>query len=71
MNYMKETPAQRIEDMWLQAHGLSEKKLAAMSPKQREAVMKQMADDIKKQMQDAVKKAQTAGKTSIASAISG
>jgi len=44
--YMKESPAQRMEDNWLKAHGLDEKKLAAMTPDQRAAVMKQMQTEI-------------------------
>ena len=65
MDYMKETPAQRFEDQWLAAHGLTEKDLEKMSPDKRAAITKQMADDMKKQMQDAVKKA--SGKTGVAS----
>lgn len=49
LNYMKETPAQRMEDAWLAAHHLTAKDLAAMPPAQREAIMRQMADDIKKE----------------------
>jgi hypothetical protein len=44
--YMKETPAQRMEDSWLAAHGLTRDALNAMPPAQREAVLKQMAQDI-------------------------
>jgi hypothetical protein len=46
MDYMKKSPAERMEDNWLKVHGLSKEKLAAMSPKDREAVMKQMKTDI-------------------------
>ena len=53
LNYMKESPAQRMEDSWLAAHGLTRQSLNAMSPDQREAVLKQMAKDIKDQVTQA------------------
>jgi hypothetical protein len=46
MDYMKESPAQRMIDQWLKAHHLTEKQLQAMPAAQREAVEKQMANDI-------------------------
>ena len=58
MQYMKETPAQRFEDSWLAAHGLTEKDLQNMSPEKREAILKQMAEDMKRQMQQQVQQAQ-------------
>jgi hypothetical protein len=50
LNYMKETPAQRFEDSWLAAHGLTEKDLAKMSPQKREAILQQMANDMKQKV---------------------
>jgi hypothetical protein len=50
---MKESPAQRMEDSWLAAHGLTREALAAMPPAQRDAVLKQMAKDIKDQVTQA------------------
>jgi len=44
--YLKKTPAERMEDNWLRAHGLDAEKLAAMSPEDRAAVMKRMKEDI-------------------------
>ncbi|HEY1722345.1 MAG TPA: hypothetical protein VGG27_13975 [Magnetospirillaceae bacterium] len=63
MNYMKETPAQRFEDSWLAAHGLTEKELNAMPADKREAILKQMAEDMKKDVQQATQKklAQSSG----------
>lgn len=52
LNWMKKSPAERMEDIWLKAHGLSKEKLAAMDPKDREAVMKQMKEDIERQLKD-------------------
>jgi hypothetical protein len=50
-NYMKETPAQRMEDAWLAAHNITKEQLAAMTPQQRAGIMKQMATDIKNQIE--------------------
>jgi hypothetical protein len=46
LNYMKKTPAQRMEENWMKSHGYDEKKLAAMTPDERAKVMKQMKDQI-------------------------
>jgi acyl-CoA reductase-like NAD-dependent aldehyde dehydrogenase len=51
--YMKESPAERMADSWLAAHGLSKAKLAAMTPEQRDAVLKQMAKEITDQVAQA------------------
>ncbi len=73
MDYMKETPAQRFEDQWLKAHGLTQKDLDAMPADKRQAILKQMADDIKRQVQQAAQNTmkKTSGPSSIASAITG
>jgi hypothetical protein len=72
LNYMKESPAQRLEDAWLAAHGLTEKDLLAMSPDKRQAILKQMADDIKRQLQQATQNAlKKNGAGAVAAAISG
>jgi hypothetical protein len=49
-NYMKMTPAERMEDAWLKSHGLTKEKLAAMSPTERENVMKQMKTEIEQNL---------------------
>ncbi len=56
LDYMKELPAQRLEDSWLAAHHLTAKELAAMSPDQRKAIEQQMAADIKEQIKQATDK---------------
>jgi hypothetical protein len=53
-NYMKESPAQRMVDDWLKAHGLTKEELAKMPPEQQAAVMKAMAADIKQQMEQQI-----------------
>jgi hypothetical protein len=58
LNFMKETPAQQLEDQWLAAHHLTRKDLEAMPAKQREAILKQMEAEIKQQL-----KQQTEAKT--------
>lgn len=60
LNYMKETPAQQMEDAWLKAHNLTRQQLAAMSPQQRDAIEKQMAADLKEKLkQTALNKSTT------------
>jgi len=46
LNFMKESPAQRMVDEWLKAHNLTEKELTAMPAAKRDAIEKQMAQDI-------------------------
>jgi len=57
---MKETPAQRWEDSWLAAHGLTEQELNKMPAQQREAILKQMANDLKQKMEQKTQAALTA-----------
>jgi hypothetical protein len=56
LNYMKETPAQQMEDAWLVSHHLTRKDLAAMSPDKREAIEKQMAEEIKQKVKQETEK---------------
>jgi hypothetical protein len=51
-DYLKESPAKRMEDAWLAKHHLTEQQLAAMPSAQQDAIRKQMADDIKKKLQE-------------------
>lgn len=46
LNYMKESPGQRMIDEWLAAHKLTEKDLEQMSPEKQKAIRDQMAKDI-------------------------
>jgi len=48
--YMKKSSAERMQESWLAAHGLSKEKLAAMTPEQREAVLQQMAKELNEQV---------------------
>jgi hypothetical protein len=56
LNYAKESPAQRMVDDWLKAHGLTKEELDKMPPDKREAIEKQMAADIKKQIEEQMQK---------------
>lgn len=51
--YMKKSSAERIQEAWLAAHGLTKEKLAAMKPDERDAVLEQMAKEIKDQVAQA------------------
>ncbi|HZB93260.1 MAG TPA: hypothetical protein VE397_17570 [Stellaceae bacterium] len=51
LDYVKETPAQRWEDSWLAAHGLTQQELNSMPVQKRDAILQQMANDLKQQMQ--------------------
>ncbi len=48
MDFMNESPAQQMEDIWLAQHHLTRADLAKMSPEKRDAILKQMAQDIKR-----------------------
>jgi DNA-binding transcriptional regulator YdaS (Cro superfamily) len=50
LNYMKETPAQQMEDSWLANHHLTTKQLAAMPAAEREAIEKRMQAEIKEKI---------------------
>ncbi|GAA0538858.1 hypothetical protein GCM10008941_18230 [Rhizomicrobium palustre] len=54
--YMKMSPAERMEENWLKSHGLSKEKLAAMSPEERDKVMKQMKDEITQALKEKAEK---------------
>jgi predicted flavoprotein YhiN len=50
LEYMKKSTAEKIRESWLQQHGLSEEKLAAMDPKQRAAIEEQIRQEIEDQI---------------------
>lgn len=54
--YMEKSPAERMAEAWLKAHGLTEEDLKTMDPAKREAIEKQMAEDIKREMQEEAQK---------------
>lgn len=56
LNYMKETPAQQLEDAWLAGHHLTHKDLEKMSPEERAKIEKEMAADIKEKLKEQTEK---------------
>ena len=46
MDYMKETPAQRMQDAWLQQHGISPQAFAAMTGAQKQKIIDERKQDI-------------------------
>jgi hypothetical protein len=50
MNYMKETPAQRMQDAWLQQHGISPQAFAAMTGAQKQKIIDEMKQDIENKL---------------------
>lgn len=69
LNYMKETPAQRMQDAWLTAHHLTRQQLDAMLPDQRQAIERQMANDIENQIKKQAEQQQQS-KTDILAGLS-
>ncbi len=63
MTYMKKTPAEMLRDQWLAAHNLTEEKLKAMTPEQRDAINKQIAEEIKQKMEQEAKEKAARGET--------
>lgn len=61
MDYMKESSAQRMEDAWLAAHGITRKQFDAMSGAEKQKIVKEMQQDIKQKLkQQAEDKAKSA-----------
>lgn len=56
LDYMKKTPAQRMEENWLKSHGYDDAKLAAMTPDERAKVMKQMKTEIEETLKTQTEK---------------
>ena len=53
MDYMKETPAQRLFTSFLNSHHITQSQFDAMSPKQQEALTQQFEQQLKQQMAEA------------------
>ena len=49
--YMKETPAQKMQDAWLARHGLTRAQFEAMDDTQKQKIVDQMQHDLKQQAQ--------------------
>ena len=44
LDYMKLTPAQRFEEDWLRAHGMTRKDLDSMKPEERQKIAEERAE---------------------------
>jgi hypothetical protein len=53
MDYMKETPAQRLFTSFLNSHHITQSQFDAMSPKQQQALTQQFEQQLKQQMAEA------------------
>lgn len=63
MDYMKETPAQRMEDDWLRQHGISKADFNAMSAEEKQKVRLQMKQEIEQKIKNKATDAQKPGAT--------
>lgn len=50
LDYMKKTPAERMEEAWLKAHGLTKADLEKKSPEEQKAIRDAMKKDIEDQL---------------------
>jgi hypothetical protein len=55
--YMKETPAQRLQDAWLAQHGVSREEFEAMSADQKQQLLDEMKREIEEKTKDKLEKA--------------
>jgi hypothetical protein len=53
MNYMKMTPAERMQANWLSSHGISKEKFEAMSPEEKQKLLAKMKHEIEEQIKKA------------------
>jgi hypothetical protein len=64
LSYMKQTPAQRMQDNWLRQHGITKAQFDAMTPAQQKALIDQMKQEIEDKMKQAAQSAPN-GKTTL------
>lgn len=68
MNYMKETPEQRMQEAWLKSHGISKEEFDAMSPERKAGIVAQMRQEIEQKLREK-SAAQESGKDNASSAV--
>lgn len=57
--YMKKSVAERMEEAWLKAHGMTKEQFEALPPEEKKAMIEEMRKDIEEKMkQEAEKKLQ-------------
>jgi len=49
-DYMAKTPEQRMQEAWLQSHGITQEEFDAMSPEEKQSLMDMMKHDIEDKM---------------------
>ena len=64
MNYMNETPAQRLQNAWLQQHGITPQAFAAMSSADKQKIIDEMKQDIEAKLKQKMETG-TAAKPSV------
>jgi hypothetical protein len=51
LEYMKKTPAERMQEAWLKAHGITKEEFEAMPPEEKQAITDQMKQEIEDKLQ--------------------
>jgi hypothetical protein len=54
MDYMKQTPAERMQSAWLAQRGISKEQFDAMGPEEKQKLLAQMREEIEKRIKDGV-----------------
>lgn len=52
MDYMKKSPAERFQESWLSAHGISKEAFDAMPPAEKQKILAQMKQDLEAKIKD-------------------
>ena len=63
--FMNETPAQRMQDSWLQEHGVTPDQFASMSADDKQKILDQMKRDMEERMKEKASQDSTAPKGSL------
>lgn len=58
MNYMKMTPAERMQESWLRQHGISKEEFDAMSVEEQQKIIAQMKQDIENDIKEKMRMAE-------------
>jgi hypothetical protein len=61
--YIKESPAARMEDDWLRAHGITKEQFDHMSADQKQKITDEMKQDIERKLKEKMQDAATAAVT--------
>ncbi|HEY1096636.1 MAG TPA: hypothetical protein VGF14_05295 [Alphaproteobacteria bacterium] len=50
--YMKKSPAERMMDDWLRAHGMTKEEFDALGPEEKQKILEEMKQDIEEKMKE-------------------